>query len=102
MPALREKSEHLVAFLSFLLGSIPGKHFRIITPENPEQRGCQISIQTQENGKAIFDKITRDGVMCDWREPDVIRIAAVPLYNSYTDVWRFAQIFQNALHQEAA
>ncbi len=97
--ALRKKSALLTGFLEFLLNSIPGNknHFTIITPSDPKQRGCQLSLLMTMNGKKVFDKITKAGVIADWREPDVIRIAPVPLYNSFEDVFRFAEIFKAAL-----
>jgi len=68
---------------------------KILTPEVGSERGCQISIQTGSNGKDLFNKLSASGIICDWREPDVIRIAPVPLYNSFEDVYRFAQILLN-------
>lgn len=68
---------------------------KILTPEIGSERGCQISIQTGSNGKDLFNKLSASGIICDWREPDVIRIAPVPLYNSFEDVYRFAQILLN-------
>lgn len=97
MVALKEKSRLLTAYQAFLLEDVCAQHnIRIITPDDPDHRGCQLSLQTQENGKALFDKLTQAGVICDWREPDVIRIAPVPLYNSFMDCWRFADILRNA------
>jgi kynureninase len=96
---LRRKSELLTGYLDFLLASnTKGEftHYRVITPANKAHRGCQLSIQTSHNGKNIFDKIVKCGVIADWREPDVIRIAPVPLYNSFEDVYRFAQILANS------
>lgn len=97
MEKLREKAELLTGYLEFLLEDIQEQHgIRIITPSDPEQRGCQLSLQTQANGKQLFDKLTAAGVICDWREPDVIRIAPVPLYNSFMDCWRFCEILREA------
>lgn len=97
MRALRQKSELLTGYLEWLLQSALQSadakvHFRIITPTDKKQRGAQLSIQTERNGKKLFDKITKAGVIADWREPDVIRVAPAPLYNSFEDVWRFAQL----------
>jgi len=64
----------------------------LITPANKKHRGCQLSIQTKGNGKKLFDKITKAGVIADWREPNVIRVAPVPLYNRFEEVWRFAEM----------
>ena len=95
MKNLRKKSELLTGYLDWLLRSqlsIVNYPLSIITPSDPAHRGCQVSIQTQKDGKKIFDRLTKAGVIADWREPDVIRVAPVPLYNSFEDVWRFADI----------
>jgi kynureninase len=65
--------------------------FEIITPE---ERGCQLSMLTNENGKALFDYLTENDVIADWREPNVIRLAPVPLYNSFMDVWEFGELLK--------
>jgi kynureninase len=94
MENLREKSLKLTGYLEFLLDEVnpTGQRFRIITPRNPAERGCQLSLLTDNNGKALFDKLTAQGVIADWREPNVIRVAPVPLYNSYEEMWRFAEL----------
>src|SRR5205085_2478627 len=99
MPALRKKSVLLTGFLEFLLRNIdPGNdHFVIITPSNPDERGCQLSILMKQDGRKIFKKLEKAGVITDWREPDVIRVAPVPLYNSFEEVFRFADIFRKSL-----
>ncbi len=99
MKSLRKKSILLTGFLEFLLSDIVLFHdyFTIITPENPDERGCQLSLLMKKNGKKIFDRITKAGVIADWREPDVIRVAPVPMYNSFEEVFRFAEIFKKAL-----
>jgi kynureninase len=96
---LRKKSVDLTGFLEFLLNEIDPdkKHFQIITPTDPEERGCQLSILMRVDGKKTFDSITRAGVICDWREPDVIRVAPVPLYNTFTEVFRFAELFERSI-----
>lgn len=91
MDKLRAKSLMLTDFLYFLLDGHDG--FKVMTPRDADQRGCQFSLVVFENGKAVFDALTKAGVICDWREPDCIRIAPVPMYNSFEDVYRFAQIF---------
>jgi kynureninase len=69
----------------------------IVTPADPAQRGSQLSIQVKSADKKLFDKITEDGVIADWREPDVIRVAPVPTYNSYEDVYNFYTILKSAV-----
>lgn len=97
MKALRKKSEMLTSYLEWLLQSKirnPKSEiaFNLITPSNPKHRGCQLSIQTTKNGRQLFEKITKAGVIADWREPDVIRVAPVPLYNTFEEVFRFAEM----------
>jgi kynureninase len=96
---LRQKSILLTGYLDFLLRSIPsyGKDFIIITPENPEERGSQLSILMKKNGKKVFTRLTKAGVIADWREPDVIRVAPVALYNTFQEVFKFSEIFKQAL-----
>jgi len=95
--ALQQKSRNLTGYMEHLLMDIPGNEFTIITPSDPQQRGCQLSILTGDRGKMLFDKLTENGVIADWREPNVIRVAPVPLYNSFEDVWRFAEILRDNL-----
>lgn len=94
MARLRAKSEKLTAYLEFLINGINQEKgfelFKILTPEAAHERGCQLSIVCRENGKAIFDKLAENGVIGDWREPDVIRLSPVPLYSSFRDVFRTA------------
>lgn len=97
MKELRKKSLLLTGYLEFLLQTqSPGinRAFKLITPTNKKQRGCQLSIQVGSNGKKLFKKITDAGVIADWREPDVIRVAPVPLYNRFEDVYRFAELIK--------
>tara|TARA_B100000497_G_scaffold118199_1_gene144264 strand:+ start:385 stop:1638 length:1254 start_codon:yes stop_codon:yes gene_type:complete len=93
MHKLREKSIKLTAYLEFLLVNNPFG-FKIITPKNKDERGCQLSLLTGDDGKKLFDHLQKSGVIADWREPNVIRIAPVPLYNSFQDVWRFVDILK--------
>ncbi|MEZ4929830.1 MAG: kynureninase [Chitinophagales bacterium] len=94
MEKLRAKSEKLTAYLEWLILQ-NNFGFEIITPKNKEERGCQLSLLTGDNGKQLFEKLTKAGVIADWREPNVIRIAPVPLYNSFQDVWRFVEILKS-------
>ncbi len=93
---MRKKSLQLTAFLEYLLiekRKEKNLQFDILTPSNENERGCQISLSFKENGKQIFDKLTKAGVIADWREPGVIRVAPVPLYNSFEDVFNFVNQF---------
>ena len=95
MKALSEKSRRLTGYLHFLVKLIATeKGFTVITPDDPAQRGCQLSMLTGANGKALFDRITKAGVIADWRNPNVIRVAPVPLYNTFEEVYRFAEILR--------
>jgi kynureninase len=97
MKNLRAKSKNLTSYLYFLLSEIKSDDFQLITPKNPNERGCQLSIQMKKDGRKTFDYLTKNGVIADWREPDVIRVAPVPMYNSFEDVFRFAALFEAAL-----
>lgn len=99
MKNLRKKSELLTGFLFHLLQEMDpnGTLFKIITPADPKERGCQLSILMNENGKKVFTKLTRAGVIADWREPNVIRVAPVPLYNTFEEVFLFTKILKKAL-----
>src|SRR6266446_9210790 len=92
MEALRAKSIKLTGYLQFLLEQSGSKKFTVITPREPEERGCQLSILAHEHPKKLFEKLEAAGVKCDFREPNVIRAAPTPLYNSFHEVWRFARI----------
>jgi kynureninase len=96
MDALVEKGKKLNTYLEQVViaaqESNPKLEFEIITPE---ERGCQLSMLTNENGKALFDYLTENDVIADWREPNVIRLAPVPLYNSFMDVWEFGELLRN-------
>ncbi len=94
---LQVKAKKLTGFLEFLLSEIKTDLIEIITPKNPEERGSQLSIRVKNSNKTLFDKIRAKGVIGDWREPDVIRIAPVPLYNNFTDVYRFVEILRQLI-----
>lgn len=95
---LRKKSLLLTGFMEYLLKSIPDSDqlFTIITPANADARGCQLSLLMKKAGKKVFEQITKAGVIADWREPDVIRVAPVPMYNSFEDVFQFVEVFKKA------
>src|SRR5438477_889635 len=93
MEALRQKSIKLTSYLQFLLEEgDSGSMFNVITPREANDRGCQLSIQAREHPKELFSKLEAAGVKCDFREPNVIRAAPTPLYNTFHELWRFARI----------
>ena len=101
--ALRQKAIRLTAYLEFLINDInkqAGEElFKIITPNNADERGSQLSVICKQNGKLFFDELVKNGVLGDWREPDVIRLSPVPLYNSFTDVYQAARFLAEAVHR---
>ncbi|HMF14115.1 MAG TPA: kynureninase [Gemmataceae bacterium] len=92
MAALRKKSERLTSYLEYLLDQIPGRRFDQITPREPARRGCQLSIRLKQGAPAALAALEAAGVVCDFREPDVIRAAPTPLYSTFHEVWTFARI----------
>jgi len=99
---LRKKSLKLTGYLEFLVNQLGDEVVKIITPSDPKQRGCQLSIQVKNADKSLYDMVTSKGVIADWREPDVIRVAPVPLYNSYADVHNFASILKACIADTVA
>src|SRR5437762_3674110 len=97
MESLRAKSTHLTGYLESLLTQIGSKRFTVITPREPGARGCRLSILAHEHPKKLFEELQIAGVKCDFREPNVVRVAPTPLYNTFDEVWRFAKIL--AEHQ---
>jgi kynureninase len=99
---LHIKRQKLSGYLYYILNDInsrqPEKVIEIITPVNEKERGCQVSMLMLKRGKEIFNELTKQGVIADWREPNVIRVAPVPLYNSFEDVWRFGNIIESILN----
>lgn len=100
---LREKSRKLTGYLEYIIGELSKTaencDFEIVTPKDEKQRGCQLSILAHGQGKPLFDAISEKGVVADWREPNVIRVAPVPLYNSFEDVFNFGVILKEALEK---
>ena len=91
MQRLREKSESLTGYLEFLLDQHASGDFTVLTPREPGRRGAQLSIRLHHGGRSICDRLIEHGAVCDWREPDILRVAPVPLYNTYGDVHRFVE-----------
>ena len=97
MDALRERSLRLTAYLEKVVQGVAqrtGTHLEILTPSDPAQRGCQLSIVAHGQGRSLFDHLMAHGVVVDWREPAVIRMAPVPLYNSFEDIARFGKVLE--------
>jgi len=97
LPALFTKSRSLTGYLEHRLSEMPAGAFTILTPTNPNERGCQLSLKLSNGDKSVFDKLVRNDVFADWREPGVMRIAPTPLYNSFEDVDRFCDILASSL-----
>ena len=97
MDQLRAKSISLTGYLEFLLDKNASSKFSLITPREPKQRGAQLSIRISQDGRNLCERLEAEGVVGDWREPDTFRVAAVPLYNSFQDVYGFVQRFAAAL-----
>jgi kynureninase len=102
MPALLQKSRALTGYLFYLLDEMNKgqreKVIRVITPSNDGEHGCQVSMFMMQKGKAIHEALIENGVVADWREPNVIRVAPVPLYNTFEDVWKFGSIIKKILN----
>ena len=92
IPALWQKSKLLTGYLEFLLDKLPEGFVTIITPRNPDERGCQLSLKISGDGKELVKQLSEAGVICDFREPDIMRVAPTPLYNTFEDVYKFAKV----------
>ena len=97
MKQLIQKSKKLTGYFEFLLNELNNDKIKIITPTNPDERGCQLSIQVINADKSLHKKLTEANIITDWREPDVIRCAPVPLYNSFQDVYKMVEILKGLL-----
>jgi kynureninase len=97
MESLREKSVQLTGYFEFLINEISSDNIKIITPKNPKERGCQLSIQVKNADKSLHKKLTQNNIITDWREPDVIRCAPVPMYTSFEDVYKMVSILKSFL-----
>lgn len=104
MDALVERSQRLTAYLETLVGIVAertGAQLDILTPSETDARGCQLSVVAHGYGRTLFDHLMAHGVIVDWREPAVIRMAPVPLYNSFEDLVRFGYVLEDGLRQLA-
>lgn len=97
MKALRNKSILLTGYLEYLLKQLNNKRIEIITPRLQEERGCQLSILIKDGDKSIYESLMNAGVVVDWREPNVVRVAPTPLYNRYEDAWTFVKILSSII-----
>jgi kynureninase len=95
MGQLRKKSVHMTGYMEYLLKQVDHLPFEIITPAEPARRGCQLSLLFADRGREVFAMLTESGIVADWREPNVIRIAPVPLYNTYEDCYRFYEVLMS-------
>jgi kynureninase len=91
---IRNKSIQLTGYLEYLLGELDNLDFEIVTPANPAERGAQLSLFFRERGKEVHEQMIKEGIVVDYREPGVIRVAPAPLYNSFRDVYRFYEILK--------
>jgi kynureninase len=98
MDAIRKKSKKLTSYFEYLINKLDNNNIKIITPKNPEERGCQLSIQVKDADKSLHQKLTEAHIITDWREPDVIRCAPVPLYNTFEDVYRMVEKLKEILN----
>ena len=97
MDALRQKSIQLTSYLEYHINNLNNPNVEIISPKDPMQRGCQLSIRIKNTDKTLHEKLTKNNVISDWREPGVIRFAPVPFYNSFEDVFRMITILKTLL-----
>jgi len=99
MDAIRKKSIKLTGYFEYLINKLDNNNIKIITPKNPEERGCQLSIQVKDADKSLHQRLTEVHIITDWREPDVIRCAPVPLYNTFEDVYRMVEKLKEILNE---
>jgi kynureninase len=91
MPALRAKSERLTGYLQSLLDQLPPSRFELMTPRDPSSRGCMLSMVVHDRPRELVKQLESRGIVCDFREPNVVRVAPAPLYNTFLDIWTFAK-----------
>jgi kynureninase len=100
MDALIQKRDKITSYLEFVLQEIDKEvdsTFEILTPTNPSERACQLSLFLHGEGRSLFEYLMKQGVIADWREPNVIRLAPVPLYCSFEDMYEFGQILKQGI-----
>ncbi len=97
MTRLRAKSIALTSYLEYLLDRLPAGEFDLLTPRDPAARGCQLSLAFRKDSEGMLRRLHEEGVVCDFRKPNVIRVAPAPLYNTFTDVQRFVSALAEAL-----
>lgn len=106
MDAVIKKSKALTGYLIFVLEeinkNIPGNSIKLITPANEAERGCQVSMIIKEKGREVFDYLMQNGVSAGWREPEVLRVAPVPLYNTFKEVWQFGEMLESVLKKSGS
>lgn len=95
----RKLNDYLWFLLDEILAELPSKAVELITPHNYTEHGCQVSMLMLRNGREVFDKLTKAGIITDWREPDLIRLAPVALYNTFEEVWQFANTLREILKE---
>jgi kynureninase len=98
LEALRARSVRMTAYLLALLDRLPPGRVEVLTPRRPDERGCQISLRVQGGrAKPLLEALHREGVVLDFRQPDVLRLAAAPLYNTFHEIWRLGRVLEQAL-----
>ena len=101
MEKLIAKRDLITSYLEFILHdideAIDGTKFEVITPSNPEERACQLSVYLHGQGRELFDYLMQNGVITDWREPNVIRLAPALFYCSFEDMYEFGQILKRGI-----
>lgn len=94
--SILSKQHQLVEWIKAVINDLRSPLFTCITPDS---RGCQVSLLFHEKGRMVYDRLFEKGFMVDWREPNVIRLAPVPLYNTFTEVWMFREAMKEILHE---
>lgn len=97
MDRILEKGKLLNEYLHYILGSVNNGLIEVVTPSTKNDKGNQVSMLMLKDGKRIFDELFVNGIFSDWREPNVIRIAPVPLYNTFSEVWHFGNILEKII-----